>query len=164
MTCMMVDVAPGLMFGSVEDAFDFVALQNAGITHILNVASELNFSERVGLHYQKIAIDDDSLSSNMQLILSASIDYIRNAIEQGGKVLVHCLEGKSRSVCVVIAYMMVFGGQSCDFAVEHIKRLQPNIDIFPLYLEQTKIYAKAYNNGVAGGAEHTLVAGCLRAA
>jgi hypothetical protein len=80
----MLTSVPELMFGSVDDAFNLPLLQESGVTHILNVANELNFSERVGFHYRKIGIDDDSLTSNIQSILPTALSHIHEVREKGG--------------------------------------------------------------------------------
>ncbi len=102
----MTLVSRGLLVGSVDQAFDQSILKKASVTHILNVASELHFNNRVDMVYQKTGIDDDALDGNIQLILESSLDYIHSAITNNGVVLVHCLEGKSRSVCVALAYIV----------------------------------------------------------
>lgn len=34
------------------------------------------------------------------------IDFIENAIQNGGKVFVHCMQGVSRSVTICLAYII----------------------------------------------------------
>ena len=89
------------MVGSLDECFDQTILKTYRVSHILNVASELNFSERVGMVYYKIVVDDDSDETNIQCIMDKSIRYISSAINKG-VVFVHCLEGKS----IVLSYMV----------------------------------------------------------
>ena len=50
--------------------------------------------------------------------------------------MIHCLEGKSRSVGVAIAYMVKFCNETPESAYDQIKKVRPQIDIFPAYFEQ----------------------------
>jgi protein-tyrosine phosphatase len=131
-----MQVAPSLFVGDVNDAFDRTELTKVGVTHILNVASELNFSERVGFEYAKIAIDDDCHTCDMCKILPKTIEFIHEATRSGGKVMVHCLEGKSKSVCVALAYMIIHEGWDSEI----LQFLTHHHHIYPLYLQQTLAY------------------------
>ena len=47
--------------------------------------------------------------------------WIDSALSAGGAVLVHCHEGKSRSVALLLAYLMIDKGHTLKSAMEHIK-------------------------------------------
>lgn len=47
--------------------------------------------------------------------------WIDAALSAGGAVLVHCHEGKSRSVALLLAYLMIDKGYTLKAAMEHIK-------------------------------------------
>lgn len=137
-------IIPNLLVGSVDEAFDQSLLHHFKVSSILNVASELNFKERVDLCYHKIGIDDDSFTSNIQDILPCCLAIMQNEIQkEGGTLLVHCLEGKSRSICVVLAYLVIYTHLDWDDGLSCIKEKRPLIDVFPLYLEQTKSYCES---------------------
>lgn len=124
-------ILDNLIVGSFEESFK----STHEFTHVLNVASECNVVERVGRIYYKCAIEDDCASDDIRLIIPQCLDFIRKAHDGGGIVFVHCLEGKSRSVCIVLAYLVYVLDWSVNDALEHV-RSKRDIDIYPLYFDQ----------------------------
>lgn len=123
----------------VDETYRNTDLKSA-VTHFLNVASEVDIHERVDHGYRKIAINDDDINCDIRSILLDCINYIDMVVNEGGSVCVHCLEGKSRSVCVCIAYMCCKLGWDFDEALKWVEKQRPCVDIFPLYLRQLRMY------------------------
>ncbi|XP_047961008.1 protein-tyrosine-phosphatase MKP1-like [Salvia hispanica] len=96
-------------------------LRQRGITHVLNcvgfVCPEYFRNELV---YKTLWLQD-SPSEDITSILYDVFDYFEDIREQGGRVLVHCCHGVSRSTSLVIAYLMWKEGQSFDDAFQHVK-------------------------------------------
>lgn len=137
----MSKVLEDLYVAGVEETYKDEALKSK-VTHFLNVASEVEISDRVDHGYKKIAINDDDINCDIRSILLDCINYIDMVISHGGSVCVHCLEGKSRSVSVCIAYMCCKLGWDFDEALKWMKQQRPCIDIYPLYLQQLRTYIK----------------------
>ena len=61
--------------------------------------------------------------------LATSVGFIRaqldSSAESGGCVLVHCHEGKNRSACLAVAFLMVEARVPLTEAVEHVWRQRP---------------------------------------
>ena len=68
-------------------------------------------------------VNDDSWIDLSQHFDSA-IGFIDNAINNGGKVLVHCKEGVSRSVTMVIAYIIYKEKITPSAALEMIRKIR----------------------------------------
>ena len=135
----MLECTEDIYVGSYDDAFfDVEILSN--VTHILNVAKEINVSDRVNHIYKKIAIEDDDIHEDIRVIFNESIEFIDDALSNNGKVLIHCWEGKSRSVCVCIAYLCLRYKMTLANALTLVRTRRPEIDIFPLYFEQLSLY------------------------
>lgn len=135
----MTQLCDNLWVGSLDDAFDPAIISN--VTHILNVATELELLPRINHKYMKIAVNDDDKNTDICSIFDECIAWITQAHnEDNGTVLVHCLEGKSRSVCVCLAYLCVIKGMLFQDALNLIKTKRPIIDIFPLYQAQLEAY------------------------
>ncbi len=48
----------------------------------------------------------DSQSENIECIFYECFDFIDEALKSGGKILIHCVAGISRSVTITAAYLM----------------------------------------------------------
>ncbi len=135
----MSKILDNLYVAGIEETYKDENLKSH-VTHFLNVASELMITSRVDHQYKKIGINDDDINSDIRVILLDCINWIDSVITEGGVVCVHCLEGKSRSVCVCIAYLCLKHNWDFYEAYEWIKIQRPIIDIYPLYYQQLKMY------------------------
>lgn len=140
----MTRVLQNLIIGGLEEAFDQQLLDAYKVTHILNVASECNIKERVDFCYTKIAIEDDSVNHDISVILPHCMEFIKCSHRGGGVVFIHCLEGKSRSVCVALVYMVLECGFSFEDAYKTIENKRSIIDVFPLYLQQARNFCSVH--------------------
>lgn len=57
------------------------------------------------------------------------IYFIKNAHKNNGVVFVHCWFGMSRSVCIVLTYMVIVLDLEFNVAYIHIKNLRPIMDV-----------------------------------
>jgi hypothetical protein len=137
----MSRVIDRLYVGGADEAF--APEMTALATHVLNVAAELDIKQRVGLAYAHIGVGDDDARGDIRSILDACVEWVDAAMEAGGVVMVHCLEGKSRSVCVCAAYLCVKLGHDLDAALALLRVRRPQTDIFPLYADQLLEYVTA---------------------
>lgn len=71
----------------------------------------------------------DTYSFNIKSFFEEANSFIEVAMLTGGKVLIHCKEGISRSPTVAIAYLMMRKNMSALEAVKHVRgrrTVQPN--------------------------------------
>eukprot|EP00302_Diacronema_sp_CCMP2436_P020918 CAMPEP_0179976742 /NCGR_PEP_ID=MMETSP0983-20121128/39562_1 /TAXON_ID=483367 /ORGANISM="non described non described, Strain CCMP 2436" /LENGTH=651 /DNA_ID=CAMNT_0021893631 /DNA_START=5 /DNA_END=1958 /DNA_ORIENTATION=+ len=116
-------VTPFLCLSGAATAEDRAALAEAGITHVLNCARmvcENPFESLLGgkdenggegeggfaqLRYLSLWLLDRP-SEDITAVFYDALTFIDSAREAGGKVLVHCHQGVSRSVSVAAAYLI----------------------------------------------------------
>ena len=83
-------------------------LEKNKITHIINCAAD--FCENVFKSENKYTYLSfylkDHVLENIECIFYECIKFIDNVKEKGGRVLVHCIQGISRSVTLVMAYLI----------------------------------------------------------
>lgn len=100
----MNKVLPGLYLGNFRDAKDTVQLTENKITHILSIHDN---SRPILMDKVYLCLPvSDSPTQNISQFFSQCNDFIHSARVNGDNVLVHCLAGVSRSVTVVVAYVM----------------------------------------------------------
>lgn len=121
-----VEVTRGVYVGSVGAAKDVDALRALGVTHVLTVCGGL---PRDGFYpddfvYETCAVNDTP-DAAIDAHFDRCYDFIRDALARGGKVLVHCFRGKSRSATICAMYMMRARGVRLDDAMAAIRAVRP---------------------------------------
>jgi len=118
-----------LYLGSYENAKSKQQLKDLGISHIVNMASELENEYPYDFKYLRCRLDDiptDSLIDHLE----EALNFIDEAKSTNSKVLVHCAMGISRSSALVIAYVMQAHGMTFEQAKQFVKSqrscIQPN--------------------------------------
>ncbi|KAH0943112.1 hypothetical protein HID58_002749 [Brassica napus] len=94
-------IQQGLYLGSFAAASNKNALKSCNVTHILTE------------------------DTNLEAYFDECIHFIDEAKKQGGSVLVHCFVGKSRSVTIVVAYLMKKHGMTLTQALQHVQSIRP---------------------------------------
>jgi serine/threonine/tyrosine-interacting-like protein 1 len=96
------------------------------ITHIVNVTRDHRMAFPRRIKYLHIPLDDDS-SAQLLPEFPAAVRFIGAAIADGGRVLVHCNLGVSRSSTVVIAFLMYTRRWILRDARQYLKERRPII-------------------------------------
>ncbi|XP_053164925.1 dual specificity protein phosphatase 26-like [Hemicordylus capensis] len=110
-------------------------LRKCGITHVLNAAhaawgskgSQDFYGKEI--HYYGIAAED-STDFDLSIHFHPASKYIHEVLSApNGKILVHCILGKSRSATLVLAYLMICHNFSLADAIERVlqhRAISPN--------------------------------------
>jgi protein-tyrosine phosphatase len=98
---------------------------HGNIDAILNVATDLDYSPPAGI-YLKIGLVDGP--GNKQEKFNLAVKTLTSLMEKGLNVLIHCHEGKSRSVAVAAAHLAKKEGSHLGDALTTIKKVRPVAD------------------------------------
>lgn len=120
--------------GSWRDAEDPTALERNGITHVLNVAKEVpSQDEREAMERANVVSFQiplaDAHSEDIVPHFEAAFAFMDEAKAAGGKVLVHCRRGISRSPAIVVAYVMRSMKKDYISALEFVKERRPCVSL-----------------------------------
>ncbi|XP_028249242.1 dual specificity protein phosphatase 19 [Parambassis ranga] len=139
-------VKPFLLLGSQDAAHDFGTLRKHKVSHILNVAFGVENVFPDLFIYKTVSILDQP-DADLLLHIQECCDFIQQANNEKGVVLIHCNAGVSRAPAVVIGYLMSCDGLSFDAALSLVKSARPTASPNPGFLEQLRSYKTATMNG-----------------
>jgi len=126
-----VSILSYLYLGSANHASQQELLDKLGITAILNVSKTIPSAFTHSYEYMNIAIEDNA-RENISSHFDDAINFIEDINTRGGRVLVHCHAGISRSATICIAYLMRQKSLSLDEAYEFTKKrrsaISPNFN------------------------------------
>jgi len=124
-----------LFLGGIKDAERLATDNPAGITAVISLCAEEVVPKCRNVKYVRIPIDDARPVTRPQFeaVMSAIAEHIR-----GGKVLLNCGAGMSRSPIFAAAWMHRVGYLHIESALLEIAELRPVIDPSPVLLKSVK--------------------------
>ncbi|EFJ42833.1 MAP kinase phosphatase 1 [Volvox carteri f. nagariensis] len=141
------EVSAGLFLSGDYVAKNRETLRQAGVTHVLNCVGFIckeYFKDE--LTYKTLYLQDTP-AEDILCVLYDCLDYIDSALHSGGRILVHCSQGVSRSATLVIAYIMWRSGKPYDEVFAAVKAVRgvanPNIGFTCQLLQWQKRAASA---------------------
>ena len=150
----MQEIMPGLWLGRQEAVHDQELLQRHGISHILSVMPTVienldvprrrqpsEMCEYVDGNISRCIIPAHDISTqNLLQYFPRSTEFILAALSSGGKILVHCLAGASRSPTVVAAFLTEVHKLSPSQAISTIRESRPLVRPIISFLDQLQVY------------------------
>jgi len=122
-----------LFFGSYDHAARLEVLRLMGITHVLNmVPGTQNLYSQSFIYH---------VAPSKQPPLADCVQFLENVRSEGGKVLVHCMTGKSRSPTAVAAYLVAGRGLTVEAAVQAVEQASPQAKLTPEHLALLQEFA-----------------------
>mmetsp|Transcript_58757 Transcript_58757/g.140025 ORF Transcript_58757/g.140025 Transcript_58757/m.140025 type:complete len:487 (-) Transcript_58757:65-1525(-) len=132
-------VRPRLYVGSMADAAYMPLLESLAVTHVLNCAVEAQHRasppyESKGIVYYQLPLQDTpeqakTLTRTRFAALRNATRFVSNALkarrEQDNVVLLHCVQGMSRSAVVACAYLMEYEGYGFQRALSEVRSRHP---------------------------------------
>lgn len=136
------EIEPGVLLGNLTAATDVNWLKEAKISHILTLDScplprKIQLLSDITFKYIQVT---DLPREDLLTYFEETYEFIKHAQEDGGKTLIHCYFGVSRSATIVIAFVMKKYGMSYSEAFDLVKSKRrfvgPNLG----FIAQLKLY------------------------
>uniref|UniRef100_A0A2K6WEE1 Protein-serine/threonine phosphatase n=1 Tax=Onchocerca volvulus TaxID=6282 RepID=A0A2K6WEE1_ONCVO len=140
----MANVAKGVYLGSQDVAHDYDILMAHNITHIINCATGVKNIFLGRIKYLTFDVLDLPWT-DLEQHFDKCHEFMEEAVESGGNVLVHCNAGVSRSATIVLSYIMRYNKMTVREALEHvntIRKVGPN----PGFMQQLLRYEMKLQN------------------
>ena len=128
-----------LYLGSEWNASNLDELRANGITRILNCTREIDNFFPADFQYKNIRVYDEE-STDLLRFFEETCKFIKEAKDTGGKCLVHCKMGISRSASCTIAFIMKEYGKDLFSALLHAKDRRSIVNPNKSFLKQLEVY------------------------
>lgn len=120
-------VLPWLLLGRAETSENLQYLINQGVTHILNVTSEVPNSHPQQFVYMKLPMRDDE-SADIGSKFNVAADFMKRVEDKKARIFVHCSAGASRAPSMVMAYLVKYRGISLGDSYNYLRALRPSVN------------------------------------
>lgn len=147
------EILPGLILGPLQAAKSLDVLQGLGITHVVcirDAKEAFSVKPRFPEVFRYLVVDlADSEEQNLIRYFPTAKAFIDNAIQDGGRVLVHCNGGISSSPAFVIMFVMQHFQISWEDALHYVQNRRYCISPNSGFITQIKEYEPIYKATVA---------------
>lgn len=125
-------ILPNLWLGGAPSyARDYEFLLAQGIGAVVDIRAEreddLALFKQHGINHLKLKVAD--VAAPPPEIIDAGVRFIKEQIEDGRKVYVHCAKGRGRSATLVAGYLMRHKGMSFDEARTFMRGKRPLVKL-----------------------------------
>eukprot|EP00928_Gymnodinium_smaydae_P003702 TRINITY_DN11309_c0_g2_i1.p1 TRINITY_DN11309_c0_g2~~TRINITY_DN11309_c0_g2_i1.p1 ORF type:complete len:810 (+),score=96.62 TRINITY_DN11309_c0_g2_i1:86-2515(+) len=149
------EILPWLYLGAARNADNGKELTvRTGITHILNVAHEVNQDRDAKKEWEEYNAENnrpceykkfswtDTADQDILKEMAGPIEFLHDAHEKdvNNHILVHCVQGISRSASVVLYYLMKYEKMSLKNAFDHVHKLRTVVEPRSEFLRQLGAY------------------------
>lgn len=135
-------ITSDIAIGNCDDAVRLESLKSAGVSGILSLTGWPNSAlNRHGLAWRCVELIDGD-GNEVGRLKDALIHL--HALRQSGAVLVHCMEGVSRSALVVASYLADRDGRPFEECLEEVARLRKRVFLQPGLIELRRTYEQAH--------------------
>jgi len=136
------EVLPNVFVGDVYSAHNTREMKRLGFTHVVNVACGVAPAYPKDFTYLHIPLLD-CVGENIQDHFHKTSKFIAQAIAEGGRVLIHCLKGVSRSATIAAAYTMQALDTNPEDAVKILQCNRPVIKPNSGFMNQLEWYHRS---------------------
>jgi hypothetical protein len=131
-----------IAIGDCDDAVRLDGLRNAGIAGILSLTGWPNSANNtLGIEWRCVELVDGE--GNDPLRLRQAVRQLHELVSARQRVLVHCMEGVSRSPLVVASYLADTAGRAFDECLLEVAQARGRLNIQPGLLDLRRAYEAA---------------------
>jgi protein-tyrosine phosphatase len=120
-------------------------IERKGVTLLVNSAQELPKQELPGVESVKLFLDDTPHAS-INVYFDHIADKMHDHVTRGGRVMIHCLLGVSRSTSLLLAYLMKHKNMSLNSAYDHVSARRSVVRPNPGFWRQLQEFEKKLIN------------------
>lgn len=136
-------ITPEIFVGPLVEGVGKDQLKELGIRYSINMQAEFDDSTH-GLALDNYlylpTIDWEAPSLDH---LYQGVEFIQNAVDDGGKVYIHCMGGLGRSPAMAAAYF-ISKGMTLEEALDLLVQGRPMVGLSDVQIEQLKTFATDY--------------------
>ncbi|PCH41473.1 phosphotyrosine protein [Wolfiporia cocos MD-104 SS10] len=130
-----------LFIGTIDAAKSSRTLTERRITHIVSLGTEPIPADNPASGYRHLRIPVEDVDyADLLIHLPAACRFISDALANNGVVLVHCVQGLSRSATVIAAFLMQQKRINATAAMEEIRKTREQMWINPGFQEQLVLF------------------------
>ena len=117
----ITEIINNIFIGSYLNAKNWNELEKNNIKYILNCATECKNIFEDKIKYLKLDIKDHN-DFPIQDFFDKGIQFIQESVNNNdGNILIHCMEGKSRSTTLLMAYLIKYKNENTNSAYKIVK-------------------------------------------
>ena len=135
----LVEVYRGILMGPFQAGYKTGDLINAGVTHVLNVTCKAYTRREKYFKYLNLELYDET-QEDARKYFRITNRFINEALESGGKILVHSIEGKSRCATFILAWLISNEGMKLKDGLSVLRQSVAEVEPNEGFMQQLAQY------------------------